>query len=1043
VGVAAINSRFALYKRVSSFSSLLADCDMVRTRAGHDVFHTEASYGRAARVESSRKHRKRRLLCAVSMQDGDGGGESGTTSTPRRATRKTRGQIRQEEDVATPPSALSRVGVTPPSKNERMLRGRVPTCSDYGISRHFAFRGNGYFFCHACDFWDSLPPDRSKKCSRTSKRLACTAGHTSFSHPTTYRNDYCKRGAATTLHFDSDDSNSTSEPSTSSSIMMDTIATDEDDDTDYGPVDNAPEDVGTNLDICDGAADEVAAAPHTNNQPGAAEDVLRGLLRSRDQEVNRLEGKVALLQVQIRNMSRKIKKWQAADVNEALLDPNVSRNDVFKQKVVESINKVLIRYPRWSSNRTGALVVQALWSQEVNLPELLKLSRKYFRENVFTPYNVLREMDLAGGTLSYAGIDVLRRVETGGVKRFRGSMIPSKSEIKRMASLVEWFARPRCPFAVKQTSKGEAVEFDYAKSMLCITQAFHLDDVGKRRSLSVASSIDGASLTKNISMIAGGIKIIDRGARCPLTRKPLLDNPTTMTAQSRNLCIPLKIMMGRETTETFTEFATLFQFLDSLSAAENLPPELAGFMPFQCMTNCDLSAQWKGLCKGGAAKVHTLPCTGCATESDSLATPNPHLCTRWCYEHSLVDPEWMCFHKAMATPERVSTIKTEVAELLLVLGSALEEIKAESQMACHDVETDSPLVGSTTDPTSIHYIPTNAHERHSFSRLLSNELMLRNLDNGGSIEIRRDSLRESLQREAIIVRLSKEIAHGEVKEGAYFLLMNTLPCVLHMENRNGIKLLTMVFIEGLSNAKKKLLYVNVSAEGTRVSRFVADIERIVNTTILGSKDDPCQWTCPFDIKKKELGPITMDNVRTRRVVNELHTLVAFCVTDQDRASLWLTALNNYRRSMELLRKRDDFTNVDIADYQSHADKFFQAWVRLWQKEGITNYIHMIGSGHIADYLYKWKNLYRYSQQGWEAMNSLVKTFFFRRTSHGGGVKGDDSKKSRLIPIARWLQRRLIFLCRTTEGSIRQHAEEHPMPTIFRTQGTSSENDVYE
>jgi hypothetical protein len=38
-----------------------------------------------------------------------------------------------------------------------------------------------------------------------------------------------------------------------------------------------------------------------------------------------------------------------------------------------------------------------------------------------------------------------------------------------------------------------------------------------------------------------------------------------------------------------------------------------------------------------------------------------------------------------------------------------------------------------------------------------------------------------------------------------------------MENRNDIKLLTMVLIEGLSNAKKKLLYSDVSAEGTRVT----------------------------------------------------------------------------------------------------------------------------------------------------------------------------------------------------------------------------------
>lgn len=92
------------------------------------------------------------------------------------------------------------------------------------------------------------------------------------------------------------------------------------------------------------------------------------------------------------------------------------------------------------------------------------------------------------------------------------------------------------------------------------------------------------------------------------------------------------------------------------------------------MTNkCDLSAQWKGLCKGGATKVHTLPCTGCATESHSLATPNAHLCTRWCHEQSVLDTEWMCFHKPMATPEHVETMQSEVAELITTLNGALEE----------------------------------------------------------------------------------------------------------------------------------------------------------------------------------------------------------------------------------------------------------------------------------------------------------------------------------------------------------------------------------
>ena len=115
---------------------------MVRTRSGHDVFYTEASYGRAARNESSRQRRKRKLSSTTLVQ---GEATMSRPGTPPR-TRRTRGQIQREEDLATPPSALRRVGATPPSKAEQMLRGRLPTCSDYGTSRHFSFKGNGYFF---------------------------------------------------------------------------------------------------------------------------------------------------------------------------------------------------------------------------------------------------------------------------------------------------------------------------------------------------------------------------------------------------------------------------------------------------------------------------------------------------------------------------------------------------------------------------------------------------------------------------------------------------------------------------------------------------------------------------------------------------------------------------------------------------------------------------------------------------------------------------------------------------------------------------------
>ena len=260
------------------------------------------------------------------------------------------------------------------------------------------------------------------------------------------------------------------------------------------------------------------------------------------------------------------------------------------------------------------------------------------------------------------------------------------------------------------------------------------------------------------------------------------------------------------------------KILDNLSDAATLPAAMEGFVPFSCMTNCDLSAQWKGLCKGGAAKVHTLPCTGCATESDALATPNATPCHRWCVDHSAADPDWRCFHKEMATPERMRSMKGEVEELVLTFERALVDILANSRMTRSEVELEMPKQGSLNDVASIHCCPQSASQAQSLSRLFTSELILRGLGFDGTLEERRKRLRLALKDVATIARLSKEIVHGEVKEGAYFLLMQTLQCILHMENRNGIKILSMLLVEGLSNAKNNLLFTNVNAEGSRVSQ---------------------------------------------------------------------------------------------------------------------------------------------------------------------------------------------------------------------------------
>jgi hypothetical protein len=83
-------------------------------------------------------------------------------------------------------------------------------------------------------------------------------------------------------------------------------------------------------------------------------------------------------------------------------------------------------------------------------------------------------------------------------------------------------------------------------------------------------------------------------------------------------------------------------------------------------------------------------------------------------------------------------------------------------------------------------------------------------------------------------------------------------------------------------------------------------------------------------------------------------------------------------------------------------------MQLHGLDGCTNYTHMLSSGHLAEYMFKWRNLYRFFQKGWENFNHVFTTVYFRRTNHGGR-RHEGSKKSKLLGIARWLQQRLLWM----------------------------------
>jgi hypothetical protein len=1012
---------------------------MVRaTRSGCIASHATSKAGGRDYREQVRLRKRRKVYEQLHLKQKN----DGAISNPNVSTRARTTEIEAMYADIPSASSLFNTSRSPSPTTSRRTRQVTPSCTDYGPMRHALYNKPipHFFFCGQCDAFDN---DKHivANIKQTSRRYQCIADHASCIFPTT-----------------------TLAPSQAVKPQPNSV-----------PLQFQKREIGaprclafdepTSMEL-EGIEDDVVI-PHLTYRSAETNPMItieelqaiialqrqeNGIVRARNVE---LQAKNLDLQNTLISRSRTIRHLSnpsssvptvlplctTADEEGLPCSPAVksgrkhrySENGHFQEEVTAMLNK-LVTAKGWGRTRVGkelaALVFE--YDDAVCLEALITKSKHWLRKNVFTTYNILREMDRAGGTLGYEGIEIFRAVETKRVKWYKGSLIPSVGELKRTAAKVERLAHCVAPFVLGTTAAGDKESIDfvpYWKIMGTVFRAYGLIGVGSLLSILAVFSLDGASITKNLGHVLGGFKVVDRSSRDPISGELLLDNPTELNAQSRNLCFPLKLIMGKETKETLKEFGPMFNFMEACQSCDprtNPMTKHYGLKPLTTAANCDLSAGWKCLCKGGAAKVANLPCHCCALYKLKWAIPNSDakkIDCNLCHELHSGIPDWQCYHHSMMTPESLEQAEVELSRLTTGLSGNLDRIDKHSKLQLDDVENASPE--STKQPTSIHYRPTTVEEQLMFGELLSEELILRDMSPLGIVSVKLDALRKAVLAEAKIRLLLTELSHGTPSEGAMFLLIQAIPCILHLENRIGIKILTMLVIEGLSNAKKGLLYTHITAEGPRVKLFFERIADIVNKQVLGTETNSTEWECATDEKKKEIGTITMDNVRTRAIMARLELLIEECIIKEQDKAKWLACIPKFRDGMLKLRSKDDFDGDAVSAFQKDIDEFFQLWVQLWGLEGCTNYIHMMSSGHLSTYLFKWKNLYRHSQQGWEAFNSLLKTFYFRRTQHGGSSNGGRGRKSRLLPIGRWLQRRVVWLCGYQEDFIESWIAENP------------------
>jgi hypothetical protein len=635
------------------------------------------------------------------------------------------------------------------------------------------------------------------------------------------------------------------------------------------------------------------------------------------------------------------------------------------------------------------------------LPYLLKKTEGLVQRK--NPYRramqIARILDLSGSVLNLSGYNALRKgmeADVDGRIVRNGGWLVSKYHVMKAMTQVEDAAKQVIPFFSLAPAAGiDGIYFDYPKLLAYLLKLYKLDVVASdltQPAVEFSITLDGADLSRNISHVTAGVKINDPRAIDPITGIPIGCEDSTKV-QSRELCFPFKILIARDTKTLYDNYySDFFTFFKQV--------EQNGFgdypRPFIVSSPQDLSSFWKVFKKGGACKNKGQFCHCCACHSDVVHLPRQIRCER-CVLKGRAD----CYHYVVGDAETLARAQ-ERLQGMEATAPYLADAGIKARLL---LRLDNNQMDQLRDVSNINYEPENLLERTRFSEeFLNHDLSVLQLSRMGNIEVRRARVRAVLYSFEEAESMSKTIAEGNYA-GAYISIRQAVPCILHLENRCGEKFIKMLLLEG---------YDKKATDGEK-NKFLKEFEDIVNSQVLGTPTRKANWriaTTKDKDNRKCIKDQTLPNTHVRKFINNFPTLTAFCLVGDAmvaRRNDWDLTIHRWRAVMEAARKRDHYSTQDVEEFQDLADDWFARWIKLVGRDGCSNYTHLIASGHIAFYLREWGNLYKYSQQGWEAYNSLIKGVYYRRTQRGGHGGKRDEPNSRVHPLGRWMQRKLFFL----------------------------------
>jgi hypothetical protein len=633
---------------------------------------------------------------------------------------------------------------------------------------------------------------------------------------------------------------------------------------------------------------------------------------------------------------------------------------------------------------------------------------KQYIRSLFRPWKLVKAGDMAAvGGFKTTTINALRNIIDENGEGF----FPSATTVNRSRALLDQYGSEVIGYHRRDTQYGEVYFLNFEQAFRLLLKACNLYELAQVDSVKVALTVDGADLFKGRTHVSTGIKITDERGLHPITKQPFLvaarehdDDNMFVKMQTKEVCCVMIIADAKDNKHLYEDvFKEYYDWGEKIRreglAASELGPKL---MPFTVTHTPDLKGAWFLSNRGGGCKNKTFFCHLCACTKSTLTAylVDDMRCDR-CKERN----KCKCYHWKVCDKVSVSKMRLD---LTVHLGDYYEKYgkRYHDTLVASKLRVDHAQVDKDNDINHIDYvIPVNDFQKQRlYTQFIARECNLRGLLlHGTHVEEWRNLLRSAVETEkciAVLEKVKEWDSQGRETVPLVEVVELIVPCILHLENRVGEKIITIILRRALDDFRG------------RKDAFIEKMNEVFKTKLLGSDASPSQWKLPIT---KEAEQIKIDHIQVRNniarcIVKDIDIVIesAWPPESIELQSQLILAISKYRTAMELLLLHRELTEEECDRFQDLIDDFYDKWINIFGDEGITNYIHMLGSGHILYFLRKYGCLYLYSQQGWEALNNTIQTFIHQSSQRGGFGSGDGNRKSYIFPLVRMIIRDLLW-----------------------------------